>query len=47
MGENTVIDPGTIMFEVDNEKSQKIDDVMRNVNKALVEKGYNLSLIHI
>ncbi|WP_414637067.1 IreB family regulatory phosphoprotein [Acetobacterium sp.] len=41
MGENTVIDPGTIMFEVDNEKSQKIDDVMRNVNKALVEKGYN------
>ncbi|HEY5556912.1 MAG TPA: IreB family regulatory phosphoprotein [Acetobacterium sp.] len=36
-----MIDPGTIMFEVDNEKSQKIDDVMRNVNKALVEKGYN------
>jgi|LGVF01.2.fsa_nt_gb uncharacterized protein (UPF0297 family) len=41
MGENTVIDQGTIMFEVDNEKSQKIDNVMRNVNKALIEKGYN------
>lgn len=31
MGENTVIDRGTIMFEVDSEKSQKIDEVMRNV----------------
>ena len=41
MGENTVIDRGTIMFEVDSEKSQKIDEVMRNVHKALVEKGYN------
>ena len=29
------------MFEVDSEKSQKIDEVMRNVHKALVEKGYN------
>ncbi len=41
VGENTVIDRGTIMFEVDSEKSQKIDEVMRNVHKALVEKGYN------
>lgn len=41
MGENTVIDRGTIMFEVDSEKSQKIDEVMQNVHKALVEKGYN------
>ncbi|WP_201780236.1 IreB family regulatory phosphoprotein [Acetobacterium bakii] len=36
-----MIDQGTIMFEVDNEKAQKIDSVMRNVHKALVEKGYN------
>ncbi|MDD3306198.1 MAG: IreB family regulatory phosphoprotein [Acetobacterium sp.] len=36
-----MIDRGTIMFEVDSEKSQKIDEVMRNVHKALVEKGYN------
>lgn len=41
MAENTVIDQGTIMFEVDNEKSRKIDDVMNKVNMALAEKGYN------
>lgn len=41
VGEKTVIDRGTIKFEVDSEKSQKIDEVMRNVHKALIEKGYN------
>ena len=41
MGENTMIDRGTIMFEVDSDKSEKIDSVMRKVNEALVDKGYN------
>ncbi len=41
MGENTMIDRGTIMFEVDTDKSEKIDSVMRKVQEALVDKGYN------
>ena len=41
MGENTMIDRGTIMFEVDSDKSEKIDNVMRKVQEALVDKGYN------
>lgn len=38
---DTVIDKSTILFDVNNEKVKKIDDVMREVNQALIEKGYN------
>lgn len=35
------VDQGTILFDVNNEKASRIDDIMRQVNTALVEKGYN------
>ncbi|MEG0494644.1 MAG: IreB family regulatory phosphoprotein [Eubacterium sp.] len=41
MDSNTVFDHGTILFDVNNEKAQKIDKVMDQVNKSLIEKGYN------
>ncbi|QCT71450.1 IreB family regulatory phosphoprotein [Eubacterium maltosivorans] len=41
MDSNTVFDRGTILFDVNNDKAKTIDDVMQEVNKALIEKGYN------
>ncbi|MDD4691453.1 MULTISPECIES: IreB family regulatory phosphoprotein [Eubacterium] len=41
MNDNTLFDRGTIMFDVDSEKAQTIDEVMRKVTKALEAKGYN------
>lgn len=41
MDSNTVFDRGTILFDVNNDKAKKIDEVMQEVNKALIEKGYN------
>ena len=41
MDSNTVFDRGTILFDVNNDKSKTIDEVMQEVNKALIEKGYN------
>ncbi|MGL4282962.1 IreB family regulatory phosphoprotein [Eubacterium aggregans] len=41
MNDNTLFDRGTIMFDVDSEKAQTIDEVMRKVTKALKAKGYN------
>ncbi|VYU06052.1 Uncharacterised protein [Eubacterium limosum] len=41
MDSNTVFDRGTILFDVNNDKAKTIDEVMQEVNKALVEKGYN------
>lgn len=32
---------GTILFDVDKEKVNKIDGIMSQVNEALIEKGYN------
>ena len=29
------------MFDVNNDKAKTIDEVMQEVNKALIEKGYN------
>lgn len=29
------------MFDVSADMSKRIDDIMRRINKALVEKGYN------
>ena len=37
MDSNTVFDRGTI----NNDKAKTIDEVMQEVNKALIEKGYN------
>ncbi len=34
-------DQGTILFDVNNEKATRIDSVMKQVNTALTEKGYN------
>lgn len=39
--ENRNQDQGTIMFDVSADMSKRIDDIMRRINKALVEKGYN------
>lgn len=39
--ENRNQDQGTIMFDVSADMSQRIDDIMRHINQALVEKGYN------
>ena len=41
MNNETSFDRGTILFDVNNEKSQRIDDIMRRIYTALVEKGYN------
>ena len=41
MDSNTVFDRGTILFDVNNDKAKTIDEVMQEVNKALIEKGYN------
>ena len=41
MDSNTVLDRGTILFDVNNDKAKTIDEVMQEVNKALIEKGYN------
>jgi len=41
MDSNTVFDRGTILFDVNNYKAKTIDEVMQEVNKALIEKGYN------
>jgi len=38
---NTIYDRGTIMFDVDKQKAQAIDEIMKSVQKALIEKGYN------
>lgn len=32
---------GTILFDVDKEKINRIDSVMRQVNDALINRGYN------
>jgi len=32
---------GTILFDVDIDKSKKIQDVIQSVTKALQDKGYN------
>ena len=29
------------MFDVDKQKAQAIDEIMKSVQKALIEKGYN------
>ena len=41
MNNETSFDRGTILFDVNNEKSQRIDDIMRRIYTDLVEKGYN------
>lgn len=41
MTENNAVDKSTILFDVNNEKAQKIDEVMKKVNAALLDKGYN------
>ena len=41
MDSNTVFDRGTILFDVNNDKAKTIDEVMQEVNKALIEIGYN------
>ena len=41
MDSNTLFDRGTILFDVNNDKAKTIDEVMQEVNKALIEKGYN------
>lgn len=41
MNNETSFDRGTILFDVNNEKSQRIDDIMLRIYTALVEKGYN------
>ena len=41
MDSNTVFDRGTILFDVNNDKAKTIDEVMQEVNKALIENGYN------
>ncbi len=41
MDDNTLFDRGTIMFDIDNEKAQTIDEIMRKVTTALETKGYN------
>ena len=41
MDSSTVFDRGTILFDVNNDKAKTIDEVMQEVNKALIEKGYN------
>ena len=41
MDSNTVFDRGTVLFDVNNDKAKTIDEVMQEVNKALIEKGYN------
>lgn len=41
MDSNTVFGQGTILFDVNNDKAKKIDEVMQEVNKSLIEKGYN------
>jgi uncharacterized protein (UPF0297 family) len=41
MDDKTIFDRGSIMFDVDSEKAQSIDEIMRKVTKALEAKGYN------
>lgn len=41
MNSNTVFDRGTILFDVNNDKAKKIDEIMQKVKDALLEKGYN------
>ncbi|MDD2414265.1 MAG: IreB family regulatory phosphoprotein [Eubacteriaceae bacterium] len=39
--DNTIFERGTIMFDVDKQKAEAIDEIMKSVQSALVEKGYN------
>lgn len=41
MDSHTVFDRGTILFDVDNDRTSKIDSIMQQVKDALLEKGYN------
>ena len=41
MDENNAYQGGTIMFDFDMEKAQTIDRIMKSVQNALIEKGYN------
>lgn len=37
----TIFDRGTIMFDADKQRGQAIDQIMKEVCDALVERGYN------